>query len=103
LSVDKNSKSSNTFRVLGEVMNQGKNDANAVQVSAIFYDNEHKVINTDYVFTNPDIISPNKKAPFEFSFYTDNPEKIKSMAFNVQSDEFSLITNNSQNKTSSAK
>ena len=99
LSVGKNSKSSNNFRVLGEVMNQGKNAANSVKVSAIFYDNEHKVINTDYVFTNPDIISPNKKAPFEFSFYTDNPERIKSMAFNVQSDEYSLMTNNGQNKT----
>jgi hypothetical protein len=31
LSVGKNSKSSNTFRVLGEVMNEGKNDANAVK------------------------------------------------------------------------
>ena len=36
--VGKNSKSSNTFGVFGEVMNQGKNDANAVKVSAIFYD-----------------------------------------------------------------
>jgi len=99
LSVGKNSKSTNTFRVLGEVMNQGKNDANAVKVSAIFYDEKHKVIDTDYVFTNPDIISPNKKAPFEFSFYVNNPEKIKSMAFNVQSDEYSLITNNGQNNT----
>ena len=99
LSVGKNSKSSNSFRVLGEVINQGKNDANAVKVSAIFYDEKHKVADTDYVFTNPDIISPNKKAPFEFSFYTDNPEKIKSMAFNVQSDEYSLITDNGQNNT----
>ena len=98
-SVGKNSKTTNTFRVLGEVMNQGKNDANAVKVSAIFYDEKHKVIDTDYVFTNPDIISPNKKAPFEFSFYVDNPEKIKSMAFNVQSDEYSLITDNGQNNT----
>ena len=97
LSLGKNSKSSNSFRVLGEVMNQGENAANSVKVSAIFYDNEHKVINTDYVFTNPDIISPNKKAPFEFSFYTDNPDKIKSMAFNVQSDEYSLMTNNGLN------
>ena len=102
LSVGKNSKSSNTFRVLGEVMNQGKNDANAVKVSAIFYDEKHKVVDTDYVFTNPDIISPNKKASFEFSFYVDNPEKIKFMAFNVQSDEYSLITNNNQNKTKSS-
>ena len=102
LSVGKNSKSSNSFRVFGEVMNQGKNDANAVKVSAIFYDEKHKVVDTDYVFTNPDIISPNKKAPFEFSFYVDNPEKIKFMTFNVQSDEYSLITNNNQNKTKSS-
>jgi len=101
LSVGKNSKGSNNFRVLGEVMNQGENAANSVKVSAIFYDNEHKVVNTDYVFTNPDIINPNKKAPFEFSFYTDNPEKIKSMAFNVQSDEYSLMISNGQNKTKS--
>lgn len=46
------------------------------------------------LFTNPDIISPNKKASFEFSFYTDNPEKIKSIAFNVHSDEYSVMTNN---------
>jgi hypothetical protein len=101
LSVGKNSKGSNNFRVLGEVMNRGENAANSVKVSAIFYDNEHKVVNTDYVFTNPDIINPNKKAPFEFSFYTDTPEKIKSMAFNVQSDEYSLMTSNGQNKTKS--
>jgi hypothetical protein len=99
LSVGKNSKTSNSFKVLGEVMNQGKSDANAVKVSAIFYDEGHKVIDTNYVYTNPDIIGPNKKAPFEFSFYVGNPDKIKSMAFNVQSDEYSLMTNNGQNNT----
>jgi len=70
-----------------------------VKVSAIFYDKNHKVVDADYTYTNPDIISPNKKAPFEFSFYTGNPEKIKSVAINVQSNEYSLITNNNQNKT----
>lgn len=103
LSVGENSKTSNSFRVPGEVMNQGNNDANAVKVSAIFYDEEHKVIDTDYVYTNPDIITPNKKAPFEFSFRLDNPEKIKFMAFNVQSDEYSLLTKNRQNATASQK
>ena len=53
-------------------------------------------------YTNPDIISPNKKAPFELSFYTDSPEKIKSIAINAQSKEYSLITKNSQNETKSA-
>jgi hypothetical protein len=99
LSVGKNSKTGNSFRVLGEVINQGDNDANAVKVSAIFYDGQHKVVDTDYVYTNPDIISPNRKAPFEFSFRVDNPEIIKYMAFNVQSDEYSLLTKDHQNDT----
>jgi len=96
LSVGNNYRTSNSFRVLGEVMNQGNNSAHAVKVSAIFYDGRHNVIDTDYVYTNPDIISPNKKAPFEFSFRVNNPEKIRSMAFNVQSDEYSLVVNNPQ-------
>ena len=99
LSIGKNYKQSNSFRVLGEVINHGQNAANAVKVSGIFYDNEHKVIDSDYTYTNPDIISPNKKAPFEFSFYVNNPERIKSMAFNVQSDEYSLITNTTQSQS----
>src|SRR5919106_2868513 len=99
LSVGKNYKHLNSFRVLGEVINHGQNAANAVKVSGIFYDSQHKVIDADYVYTNPDIISPNKKAPFEFSFYVNNPERIKSMAFNVQSDEYSLITNTTQNES----
>lgn len=94
LSVGKNYKFSNSFRVFGEVLNQGQNTANAVKVTAIFYDQKHDVIDTGYVFTNPDIISPNTKAPFEFSFYTDNPDKIKTMAFNVQSEEYSLMMDN---------
>jgi hypothetical protein len=100
LSVGKNYRTSNSFKVLGEVMNEGNNSANAVKVSAIFYDGRHKVIDTDYVYTNPDIINPNKKAPFEFSFRINNPEKIKSMAFNVQSDEYSLVVNNHQKRQS---
>ena len=94
LSVGKNYKFSNSFRVFGEVLNQGQNTANAVKVTAIFYDQKHDVIDTGYVFTNPDIISPNTKAPFEFSFYTDNPDKIRTMAFNVQSEEYSLMMDN---------
>jgi hypothetical protein len=89
----KNSNDSRSFRLLGEVLNQGADDANSVKVSGIFYDDSHKVVNVGYTYTSPDTISPNRKVPFELSFYTDNPEKIKSVAINVQSDEYSLMTN----------
>ena len=102
LSVGKNSKDSKSFKIVGEVLNQGQLSANSVRISSIFYDKDHKVLDVDYTYTNPDIISPNKKAPFELSFYTDNPEKIKSIAINAQSKEYSLITKNSQNETKSA-
>jgi hypothetical protein len=102
LSVDTNSKGPGSYKVLGEVINQGQDNANSVKVSGIFYDKEHKVLDVDYTYTKPDIISPNKKAPFELSFYTDNSKKIKSVAINAQSDEYSLITNDNQNKTKSA-
>jgi hypothetical protein len=101
LSVDTNSKGPGSYKVQGEVINQGPDDANSVKVSGIFYDKEHKVVDVDYTYAKPDIISPNKKTPFELSFYTDNSKKIKSVAINAQSDEYSLITNNSQNKTKS--
>jgi len=99
LSIGKNYKNSNSFRVVGEVINHGQNTTNSVKVSGIFYDGNHKVIDADYVYTNPDIIKPNKKAPFEFSFYVNNPGRIKSMAFNVQSDEYSLEMSTIQNQT----
>jgi hypothetical protein len=101
LSVDTNSKGPGSYKVLGEVINQGPDDANSVKVSGIFYDKDHKVVDVDYTYTKPDIISPNKKAPFELSFYTDNSKKIKSVAINAQSDEYSLITTTNQTKTKS--
>jgi hypothetical protein len=97
LSVDTNSKGPGSYKVLGEVINQGPDDANSVKVSGIFYDKDHKVVDVDYTYTKPDIISPNKKAPFELSFYIDNSKKIKSVAINAQSDE-----NDNQNITKSA-
>lgn len=102
LNVDTNSKgTAGSYKVLGEVLNQGPGNANSVKVSGIFYDKDHKVVDVDYTYTNPDIITPNKKAPFYLSFYTDNSEIIKSVALNVQSDEYSLITNINQTKTKS--
>ena len=102
LNVNTNSKGpAGSYRVLGEVINQGPNNTNSVKVSGIFYDKDHKVVDVDYTYTNPDIITTNKKAPFDLTFYTNNAEKIKSVAINAQSDEYSLITNTNQTKTKS--
>jgi hypothetical protein len=46
LIVDTNSKASGSFKVLGEVINQGQDDANSVKVSGIFYD---KILYPGYI------------------------------------------------------
>ena len=56
------------FKVVGEVTNLGPANANSVTVSATFYDLDHKVVDTDYAFTNLETIPPGKKASFEISF-----------------------------------
>jgi hypothetical protein len=54
LSVGRNSKDSNNFKVVGEVLNQGQDNTTSVRVSGIFYDKNHKVLDVDYTYTNPD-------------------------------------------------
>jgi hypothetical protein len=61
LSVDTNSKGPGSYKVLGEVINQGPDDANSVKVSGIFYDKDHKVVDVDYTYTKPDILVLIKK------------------------------------------
>src|SRR6266498_4491655 len=58
LSVGRNSKDSNNFKVVGEVLNQGQDNTTSVRVSGISYDKNHKVLDVDYTYTNPDPAVP---------------------------------------------
>ena len=100
LNVGKKSKDSFSFKIVGEVTNLGLDDANSVKVSGIFYDKSHNVVATDYAYTEVDPIPPGRKAPFELST-TDNVDKINSIGLNVQSSDYSLISNNGENRTNS--
>jgi hypothetical protein len=59
LSVGKNSKGSNNFRVLGEVMNQGENAQFGESISNITITNTRWL--TRIMYLQIDIINPNKK------------------------------------------
>jgi hypothetical protein len=60
---------------VGEVTNNGQDDATSVTVSGIFYDKNHKVLDTDYTYTKPDTIEPGQKAPFELSIFSSDATK----------------------------
>ena len=78
------------FKVVGDVTNLGPANANSVTVSATFYDLDHKVVDTDYAFTNLETIPPGKKASFEISILSDNAKNIKSVGLNTRSNEYTL-------------
>lgn len=101
LNVGKKSADSFSFKIVGEVINSGPDDANSVHVSGIFYDQNHKILDTTSASTHPDTISSGKKAPFELTLFSDNAKKVKSMVLNVQSNEYSLMYQNSSNTTKS--
>ncbi len=80
---------------MGEVTNLGPDDASSVKVSGIFYDKKHNVLGVDCTYTKPDTIGSHSKAPFGLSFYSDNAEKVNSIALNAQNNEYSLMSTKS--------
>jgi len=53
------------MHVVGEVQNNGATNAQFVQVTGTFYDNNNQVVGTHYTYTNPSDIPAGGKAPFE--------------------------------------
>jgi len=53
------------FHVVGEVQNSSPANAQFVQVTGTFYDNNNQVVGTHYTYTNPSDIPAGGKAPFE--------------------------------------
>ena len=53
------------MHVVGEVQNNGATNAQFVQVTGTFYDNNNQVVGTHFTYTNPSDIPAGDKAPFE--------------------------------------
>jgi hypothetical protein len=60
------------YHIVGEVQNNGSEQAKFVEVSATLYDSNNKVIGTGSSFTKPENIDPGQKAPFEITVGTND-------------------------------
>jgi hypothetical protein len=100
--------SKDPVEIVGTVVNLGTEVATSVGVTGIFYDENHIVVDSevDYVNIGYDI-QPGQKGSFSLKpiMNLQNAHKIKSVALNVESMEYSMlpnstITNFSQNRSS---
>jgi hypothetical protein len=88
--------SKDPVEIVGTVTNLGMQPATNVDVTGIFYDQNHTVVDSqdDYVNIGYDI-KPREKANFDLQpvLNTQNHNNIKSVALNVQSLEYSMFSN----------
>jgi hypothetical protein len=55
------------LHVVGEVQNNTPTNAQFVQVTGTFYDNNNQVVGTQFTYTNPSDIGSGQKAPFDLT------------------------------------
>lgn len=58
-----------SYGIVGEVVNNGIQDAQYVKIIATYYDANNQVIDTDFTYTTIDILSPGAKSPFQIISY----------------------------------
>jgi hypothetical protein len=61
-----------SYKIVGEVKNNGDKTATFVKISATLYDKSGAVVGTDFAFTSPSDVKAGHKAPFEVSVLKDN-------------------------------
>jgi hypothetical protein len=87
--------SGGTYHLLGEVTNMGNTPTSFVDVSAIFFDVNDKVVDVEHTYTTPSDLQPGQKAPFDLTISSPNSSLIRFVSLDVQSDDYSLISSQS--------
>jgi hypothetical protein len=85
------------YHIVGEVTNQGNENATFVQVSGAFYISSDAVVAADFTFTDPKDLEPEQTAPFEITVSAPTAIDISSASLNVENEQYSSII---ENKTS---
>jgi hypothetical protein len=84
--------SSGQYHVVGEIINQGQQAANAVKVSTVFYDPKGKLVDEIFGYTIPTDLLPGMAAQFDIKpLSADLAHKAKFASTNVQSQQFSSM------------
>lgn len=80
------------YEVVGEVVNGGADDTEFVKVAATFYDENGRVIETDYTYTDPSDVGTGQSAPFEITVIDEDiSEGIASVKLTAQSNDYFAI------------
>lgn len=85
------------YHIVGEVTNQGNENATFVQVSGAFYISSDAVVAADFTFTDPKDLEPEQTATFEITVSAPTAIDISSASLNVENEQYSSII---ENKTS---
>src|SRR5205807_1213221 len=75
----------------GEIVNLGKNITNSVEVSGVFFDSNHKVIDVVKTFPKSTELNPDQRTSFDLVIWSPNVKAIKFASINAQSKEYSSI------------
>ena len=74
------------YHVVGEVLNQGSQAVNYVQITATFYNQSNTVVGTAYTFTTLGTIPPGRLSPFDLFLYdVAQSVKVHHYTLNIQS------------------
>ena len=79
-----------TYPLLGEETNLG--NTSFVDVSAIFFDANHKVVDIEHTYTTPLDLQPGQKAPFDLTIFSPNSSLIRFVSLDVRSEDYSLLS-----------
>jgi hypothetical protein len=84
--------SGGTYHLLGEVTNMGNTPTSFVDVYAIFFDGNDKVVDVEHTYTTPSDLQPGQKAPFDLTISSPNSSLIRFVSFDAQSEDYSLLS-----------
>lgn len=77
------------YEVIGQVTNGGTRSTEFVKITATFYDENGRVIDTDYTYTDPSDLAAGQSAPFEIRTTNEEiAENIESVKLATQSNDY---------------
>lgn len=93
---DLNEDDESNYHIVGEVKNTSTDSMTNVKIVATFYDKSRKVVDTDFTYTNIDVLRPAEKSSFEIIL---NDEDLSQK---IDSYKLSLSAEKNRSSTSSA-
>jgi len=79
------------MHIVGEIKNIGSVRATYVKVIATCYDEAGKVVDADFIYSDPSDIDPNQKAPFEILVTSERVPYVDMYELTAESNQYTLV------------